>query len=124
MYSLPQEIEVWYILPAIRREIATFLIKKHKLTYEKTGAILGISKAAVSQYISKKRANNFKIPLSVVKEIEESSDIIVKDNKKALSEIGRILKLLKETKCSCGVCKKYNPGIIGICGCSSPCLAK
>jgi len=124
MYSLPQEIEVWYILPAIRREIATFLIKKHKLTYEKTGAILGISKAAVSQYISKKRANNFKIPPSVTKEIEKSSDIVVKDNKKALGEIERILKLMKETKCSCGVCKKYNPGIISICKCSSPCLTE
>ena len=56
MYALPQEIEVWYIIPAIRKALAEQLVKKHKLTLEKTGNILGVSKAAVSQYLSKKRA--------------------------------------------------------------------
>lgn len=44
MYNLPQEIEVWYIIPAIRREFARVLTEKYNLTYEKTGEILGVSK--------------------------------------------------------------------------------
>ncbi|MEK6820210.1 MAG: transcriptional regulator, partial [Nanoarchaeota archaeon] len=62
MYSLPQEIEVWYLIPAIRKELARILTKKYKLTFEKTGGILGISKAAVSQYLNKKRADKINLP--------------------------------------------------------------
>jgi len=54
MYSLPQEIEVWYIIPAIRKELARLLTKENNLSYEKVGGYLGISKAAVSQYLSNK----------------------------------------------------------------------
>ncbi len=56
MYTLPQEIEVWYIIPAIRKELARCLIQDHKITYEKTGNIMGITKSAISQYIRNKRA--------------------------------------------------------------------
>jgi uncharacterized protein len=56
MYSLPQEIEVWYVIPAVRRELARILTSKHGLSYEKTGNVLGISKAAISQYQKNKRA--------------------------------------------------------------------
>ena len=71
MYSLPQEIEVWYIIPAIRKELAKVLTKKHRLTFEKAGVILGISKAAVSQYINKKRADLITIPSNMKREIEK-----------------------------------------------------
>ncbi len=40
MYSLPQEIEVWYIIPAIRKEFARVLVEDHKLTFERVGDIL------------------------------------------------------------------------------------
>jgi len=115
MYSLPQEIEVWYIIPAIRKELSEVLTKKHKLTYEKAGEILGISKAAVSQYLKKKRAGKVKIPSEIKKEIEKSAEIIVKNENIAVREIIRILNLMKRYKCSCQVCKKYNKGILKQC---------
>lgn len=115
MYSLPQEIEVWYIIPAIRREFAFLLSKKHKLTLEKTGNILGISKSAVSQYLSKKRGKKAKFPEKIKKEIEKSVEVIIKDNDLALCEIIRILKLIRKEKCCCSVCRKYNKGIIKLC---------
>jgi len=115
MYSLPQEIEVWYIIPAIRKEFSRVLTQKHKLTFEKAGAILGISKAAISQYLGKKRASKIKLPTKIKKEIEKSAKILMKNNKLAVKEIMRILKLMKINGCSCGVCKKFNNGILIQC---------
>ena len=115
MYSLPQEIEVWYIIPSIRKEFSKVFVKTHKLSYEKTGNILGISKAAVSQYLSNKRANKFKLPENIKKEVEKSAKLIIKDNSKAVVEIERILKIIRTKKCSCELCKKYNPEIVKLC---------
>jgi uncharacterized protein len=118
MYLLPQEIEVWYIIPAIRKELSRLFVKKHSLTLEKAGAILGISKAAVSQYLSNKRANKLKLPESIKKELVKSSEIILKDHKKAIKEIQRVLKVMRAKKCECEVCEKYNPEIKSICKCN------
>lgn len=116
MYNLPQEIEVWYIIPAIRKSLAKILTKKYKMTFEKAGSLLGVSKAAVSQYLKSKRGTSIKIPSPVKKEIEKSAKIISKNEKLALKEILRILEIMKKTKCSCKVCKKYNKGILNQCG--------
>jgi len=117
MYSLPQEIEVWYIIPAIRKELAGILTSEYGMTFEKAGNFLGITKAAVSQYLSKKRASKFKIPKEIKKEIKKSAEIISKHNRSALNEIQRILKLIREKGGGCNVCRKYNPGIIKLCNC-------
>ena len=116
MYSLPQEIEVWYIIPSIRKELAKLLTEKYKLTFDKVGEILGVSKAAISQYINKKRANILRFPASIRKEIEKSAKIINENNNLALKEIIRILNLMKKSKCECGICRKYNKGIFKVCG--------
>ena len=116
MFSLPQEIEVWYIIPAVRREFARVLVQEHDLTLEKAGGIIGVSKAAVSQYLKNKRASSFKIPNSIKKEIRISAEMLVKDNKLAVKEMMKILSLIKTTKCSCELCKKFNKGITEMCG--------
>lgn len=117
MYSLPQEIEVWYIIPAIRKELARILTEKHNMTFEKAGLLLGVSKAAVSQYLKNKRAGKFKLPKEIRKETEKSAEVIAKDEKKALMEIQRILRLIREKGCGCDTCKKYNPEILKLCNC-------
>ncbi len=117
MYLLPQEIEVWYIIPAVRKELAKLLTRKYEMSYEKAGGILGISKAAVSQYLSNKRANKIKLTPDVKGEIAKSAKIILEKPNMALGEIQRILKYMKYHKCSCEVCKKYNKDVINFCGC-------
>jgi len=92
------------------------LTKKHRLTFEKAGEILGISKSAVSQYINNKRASLIKIPPNIKREIEKSADILIKNNNFAVKEIMRLLALMKKTKCSCKICKKFNKGILKQCG--------
>ena len=117
MYLLPQEIEVWYIIPAVRKELARLLTGKYELSYEKAGAILGVSKAAVSQYLSNKRANKIKLTLEVKREVARSAKLIAEKPRLALGEVQRILKFMKEHKCSCEVCKKYNRDVVNFCGC-------
>jgi hypothetical protein len=117
MYLLPQEIEVWYIIPAIRKELARQLTSEYEMSYEKAGGILGVSKAAVSQYISNKRANKVKLSPEIKKEISYSAKLLSENPKLALIELQRILKVMKDKKCSCDVCKKYNKDILGYCNC-------
>jgi len=118
MYVLPQEIEVWYIIPALRKEFSRILIEKYDFTYEKVGEILGISKSAVCQYISKKRASKFKLSDKIKHEIEKSADKIYKNNKIVLSEIQKVLVLMRKKKYCCEACKKYNSGVLGLCPCN------
>ena len=115
MYLLPQEIEVWYIIPAIRKELAKQLTRKFELSYEKAGIILGISKAAISQYLSNKRANKVKLSPEIKKEVAKSAKIIAGNPRSALLEMQRILKIMKDKKCSCDVCKKYNKDVLSYC---------
>ena len=115
MYLLPQEIEVWYIIPAIRKELAKLLTKKYELSYEKAGGILGVSKAAVSQYLSNKRANKISLSPKIKKEVAKSAEIISKSPKLALIEMQRIIKVMKIEKCSCEICKKYNKDVLEYC---------
>jgi len=117
MYMLPQEIEVWYIIPAIRKELARQLVSEYKVSYEKVGMSLGISKAAVSQYLSNKRANKVCLNARTKKEIKKSARALYENPKAGLREIERILKFMKDTKCSCEVCKKYNKGVLDYCDC-------
>jgi hypothetical protein len=106
MYTLPQEIEVWYIIPGIRRELARCLIKDHKITYEKVGKILGISKAAISQYLKNKRAAKIKLHIKVNEEICKSCSKIVQSKTNSVREITRILKFIRENNLHCEVCGK------------------
>jgi uncharacterized protein len=118
MYLLPQEIEVWYIIPKIRKELSLLFVNEYELSYEKAGDILGISKAAVSQYISNKRANKIKLSPEMMNEIKVSAKNIHDKKTNGLIEIERLLQIMKKTKCSCDVCKQYNKDVLKYCNCS------
>lgn len=114
-YFLPQEIEIWYAIPAIRKELSKELVKKYKFSYEKTGKILGISKSAVSYYFSDKRANKINLSQNIKKEIKNSAKIISKNSEKGFDEIKRLLEKMKKNGDCCKICKKYNKNIIKYC---------
>ena len=117
VYMLPQEIEVWYIIPAVRKELAKLLTKDYGFSYERAGKALGISKAAVSQYLSDKRANKVCLDVKTKREVGKSAGLISENEKIAVGEIQRILRFMKENKCSCKVCKQYNKEVLGYCNC-------
>lgn len=115
MYTLPQEIEVWYIIPAIRRDLSKCLIKKYGLSYEKVGKILGISKAAISQYLKNKRAAKIRLHELVEEEICKSCSKITKNKSNSVIEIQKILEFIKKKKLHCEVCGKMIDGKLHDC---------
>ena len=90
------EEAVWYTLPIIRKEFAKSLIKDHGLTQRKAAEKLGITEAAVSQYLSKKRGD-FKVSDATLRrEIKESTKRIIKGDSKVMkTETCRICHLLR-----------------------------
>ncbi|MEM2760536.1 MAG: helix-turn-helix domain-containing protein [Nitrososphaerales archaeon] len=55
---LPSEIETRFLIPAGRSLIARELIKKYNFSQENVASLLGITQAAVSNYISGNRGND------------------------------------------------------------------
>ena len=114
MHVLPQEIEVWYIIPAIRKEIASCLISDFSYSYENVGSSLSISKAAVSQYVKNKRASKVKLPKAAKREIIKSCKRIVSNKTNANYEITKILEMIRKKKLACEVCED-DSGILKDC---------
>ena len=112
----PQEIQVWYILPALRKEIATKL-KKQEFKQKEIARIMDITPAAVSQYLHKKRANmNIRIKEEIIdtaiKNILKNDEDYQEALQEALEEVSEAhticevhKKIEKVTNC-CGLCKK------------------
>jgi predicted transcriptional regulator len=115
MKVLPQEIEVWYVIPAIRKALTICLVRDHGLSYEKVGNALGISKAAISQYHKNKRAAKVRLPSLALEEVGKSCKRIVGKKGDSVEEIQRILGLMRKRDLKCGVCEKEENGILKGC---------
>ncbi len=102
----PQEIEVFYIIPALRRQLAIEM-KKNGLKQKRIAELLLIEDATVSQYISKKRGNKILFDEVVLKEIGKSASII-KDKLSLLQEMQRLLRVIKETRDICKIHKQIS----------------
>lgn len=118
--TMPQDIEVRYILPAIRRELARILIQEHKLSQKEAARILGLTEAAVSQYRHSKRAKEAVFSDKVVGEIKASADKILaeKDNKQSLvAEMYRIssLAMVRRVLCSIHRSQSKDLGNCNVC---------
>lgn len=97
---MPQEIEVWYILPAIRRELVKEMIKLG-LKQKDIAAKLGITEAAVSQYLKQKRAKEVVFTEETMAEIKKSAKIIIEDPEKLICEMQKILAFVKKNRTLC-----------------------
>ncbi|MBI2647099.1 hypothetical protein HYW99_01360 [Candidatus Woesearchaeota archaeon] len=104
--TMPQEIEVRYILPAIRRELARTFIQEHKLSQKESANILGLTEAAVSQYQHSKRAKQVVFSDSVINEVRISADRILADKtskQRLLAEMYRICNLATVKQILCDI---------------------
>jgi len=89
---------MWSGLPVIRKEIAESMINDFGLSQKEAAEKLGITPAAVCQYISRKRGRIEISDKTVLKEIKISAEsIIVDDGKTVLSETCRICKILRNS---------------------------
>ena len=106
--QMPQEIEVWYIIPAIRRELAKSMIDDYKLTQKQVSEHMGITEAAVSQYLSSKRAKEVVFTNAVLEEIKISAKNIIEDQILLVPEMLRLCKLTAVKQVMCDIHKKQD----------------
>ena len=102
----PVEIEYWYILPSIRREISSYLKFQKSFKQKEIANILGITEAGVSQYLKGTRGvlrnnNNtiIELPDWIKKEVSISCEAILKDlndQNNFLKEVNRLLLTIRE----------------------------
>jgi len=84
----PCEIIVKHVLPTIRAMIAKELIEKHNLTQVEAAKRLGISQAAISWYLAKKRGHADKkgYRITYIESSPEIKDLIHYISEKIASE--------------------------------------
>jgi len=78
--KIPCENAIWYVLPRIRADLARELVKKG-MSQNKIAERLGITPAAISQYLHKKRGGRIEITtgykrniVKAAKEIRKTKD--------------------------------------------------
>jgi len=86
----------WNGIPVIRKEIAESMTKNFGLTQKETAKKLGVTPAAISQYLSKKRGKTKIIDQDILIEINTTVErIIMYDNVNIVSETCRICQILR-----------------------------
>jgi len=100
-----QEIEVWYVLPTVRKEIVKGLLEKG-LNQNEVAKKLSLRKSTISQYVHKKRGKEVKFDDSIKKEIDNAVQMIIKNND-ANNEIINVCNTIKKTKTICDIHKMY-----------------
>ena len=95
----PQEIEVFYILPALRRELAVCM-KGKGVAQKDIARLLGVTPAAISQYIGAKRAGEVLFN-DQFKSAVKSSALAVVDELSAVREMQKLLKLARDERIVC-----------------------
>ena len=92
----PCETIVWSIVPVIKKEFAKSLVNNIGLTQRKVAVKLGTTEAAISRYISGKRAVLEITDKEILREIKKSVLKISKENgHTAVDETCRICKLIQ-----------------------------
>jgi len=112
----PQEIEVWYVLPAIKKQLASELIKSG-LNQSEVSKLMDCSRAAITQYTQEKRGQEL-LPQKVKQEIKNSSNLIIKNKSSVFQEIMRINQLIKNCGLLCEFHKKLG---LAKCSCKYDC---
>ena len=108
---MPQEIEVWYLIPALRRELTNIFIKNHNLNQKETAKILGITEAAISQYLKSKRGQEIKFSRKDSKEIEKAAEKIIKNNDSLMENLYNLCVLFRESKVICNLHRSKDSSI-------------
>ncbi len=99
MRRTPCEYMLWNGIPNIRKELAELMIKQFGLSQREAAEKLGITPAAVCQYLSKKRGKIDIIDEAIIKQLTISAERIAKTaDSNVIAETCRICQLIQKTK--------------------------
>ncbi|MBT7901882.1 MAG: hypothetical protein HN601_13170 [Candidatus Marinimicrobia bacterium] len=98
----PQEVDVWYILPAIRKKIALGLLKSG-LSQKDIAVLMKTSEATISHYKKEKRVKEDVLGSSIDIQIKKSVNKIIQNNSLLFSEILKLSNIVKENGLFCKI---------------------
>lgn len=120
--QLPCELIIWYVLPDLRNEISRVLLDEYNYKQVEIAKVLGVTKAAVNQYLSSKRGENFfnlvkdkRTKNMLLKEVRISVSNVVKEQTTADVELCRLCGIIKGNKIINKVYEKYGEGELPKC---------
>ena len=122
--KLPCELIIWYILPAVRKEVAMSLIRDHGLKQAQVARKLGVSEATVSHYVSRKRARFSIEDGKILEQVKRAADMIMNGEEDVMvGEICRICETIKKSGILSGLYEKHTgrPSPIDHCSSSIGC---
>lgn len=103
MKPMPQEVEVWYLLPALRKEISKVLIEDFDFSQKKVADTLKITESAVSQYFKAKRACELNFDDNELLLIKEAAYNMTKEFNDPYIEFYKLSKKLSGSKSICKI---------------------
>jgi len=146
-WMMPQEVEVWYVLPALRRELAKMMKtktvprvgedgkkKEHKITQKEIAKMLGVTEPAITQYLLKKkgrrsRGDQVVIPSKFQIELDKSAGAMIEQFEKRSTdddmfeimtgEINRMIRLLSDDGTMCEFHRQFSAHVKGKDKCSA-----
>ena len=119
--KIPCEIVVWYVLPMIRREVSKELVYTHGMTQAEVARRFGVTDAAISQYLKKKRGGNSLVddnPLypEFQEEVRISAAKIAEDKSDFATEMCRLCCVVKKTGLLAKIYKAQTGSVPPVCG--------
>jgi predicted transcriptional regulator len=107
--EMPQELEVWYVIPALRREFSKFMLKKG-LKQREIAKRLGIAESAVSHYTKSKRASLLKFDKKIENEIKKAVDRVMENKASVMQEMQNMIAKIRKSGCLCKLHKNNVKG--------------
>ncbi|RLI58198.1 MAG: hypothetical protein DRP09_00220 [Candidatus Thorarchaeota archaeon] len=134
-WMMPQEVEVWYVLPAVRREIAKAMkgmevervsedgeVRTHKITQKEIAGMLGVTEPAITQYLLKKkgkrsRGDQVQFPEEMLKVMKKAAETIVGAHEAGVRdddmyevmtrEINNVIRVLRDEGVMCDIHREF-----------------
>ena len=99
--KIPCEIIVWYVLPIVRREVANELVNVHHMSQAEVARKFGVTDAAISQYLKKKRGDsaiieNFAKYPEFIGKIRDSASLIAEGKTSFEMEMCRVCQTVNQ----------------------------
>jgi predicted transcriptional regulator len=113
--DLLQELEVWYVIPAIRKELA-LAMKNSGMKQVEIAKRLDLTKSAITQYLNKSRGNEIKFNEDIKSQISDSAKRI-ENAQDTIREIQHLISITRDQKVACQLHKimDKNYDSCGIC---------
>jgi predicted transcriptional regulator len=112
---LPQEIEVRYLIPALRRELSKILSQNHNLKQKEVATLLGLTEAAISQYIKEVRGQEMKFDEKELKIISDYAKKMIAQPEKSLDLLFKLSVVMRGSTAMCGLHKSMDSDLPDKC---------